>query len=102
VTQMLSRVELAPEPAYQPPPQPMFAFQPEPEPVYAGVAPEPAMLGSDGNGDLALAAAPTMTQGSRTAAVDPDVPATWGNTPRNAACPCGSGKKYKHCHGRLA
>jgi preprotein translocase subunit SecA len=22
-------------------------------------------------------------------------------TPRNAACPCGSGKKYKHCHGRV-
>lgn len=26
-------------------------------------------------------------------------PDTWQNTPRNAACPCGSGKKYKHCHG---
>ena len=25
----------------------------------------------------------------------------WANTPRNAPCPCGSGKKYKHCHGRL-
>jgi len=24
---------------------------------------------------------------------------TWVNTPRNAPCPCGSGKKYKHCHG---
>ncbi|MBV9250530.1 MAG: SEC-C domain-containing protein, partial [Acetobacteraceae bacterium] len=22
-------------------------------------------------------------------------------TPRNAPCPCGSGRKYKHCHGRL-
>jgi preprotein translocase subunit SecA len=21
---------------------------------------------------------------------------------RNAPCPCGSGKKYKHCHGQLA
>jgi preprotein translocase subunit SecA len=28
-------------------------------------------------------------------------PETWGRTPRNAACPCGSGKKYKHCHGRV-
>ena len=27
---------------------------------------------------------------------------TWGNPGRNAACPCGSGKKFKHCHGRLA
>ncbi|QNT79056.1 preprotein translocase subunit SecA [Entomobacter blattae] len=25
----------------------------------------------------------------------------WQDTPRNALCPCGSGKKYKHCHGRL-
>ncbi len=29
-----------------------------------------------------------------------DDPSTWRNTPRNAPCPCGSGKKYKHCHGR--
>ncbi|KCZ50550.1 preprotein translocase subunit SecA [Hyphomonas beringensis] len=26
---------------------------------------------------------------------------SWANTPRNAACPCGSGKKFKHCHGAL-
>ena len=26
---------------------------------------------------------------------------SWANTPRNAPCPCGSGKKYKHCHGAL-
>ncbi len=25
----------------------------------------------------------------------------WAKTPRNAPCPCGSGKKYKHCHGRV-
>jgi preprotein translocase subunit SecA len=30
---------------------------------------------------------------------DPQNPDTWHNTPRNAPCPCGSGKKYKHCHG---
>ena len=29
-------------------------------------------------------------------------PATWGNPGRNDDCPCGSGKKFKHCHGRLA
>ncbi|MEE9195211.1 MAG: SEC-C metal-binding domain-containing protein, partial [Alphaproteobacteria bacterium] len=33
--------------------------------------------------------------------LDPDDPATWGRVPRNAPCPCGSGKKYKHCHGRV-
>ena len=26
---------------------------------------------------------------------------TWGNPGRNDACPCGSGKKFKHCHGAL-
>ncbi|MCQ2003100.1 preprotein translocase subunit SecA [Rhizobium sp. NRK18] len=30
---------------------------------------------------------------------DPNDPATWGKVGRNEACPCGSGKKYKHCHG---
>jgi preprotein translocase subunit SecA len=34
--------------------------------------------------------------------IDPNNPATWGKVQRNAPCPCGSGKKYKHCHGRLA
>ena len=33
------------------------------------------------------------------AAFDAKNPETWGDTPRNAPCPCGSGKKYKHCHG---
>ena len=32
--------------------------------------------------------------------VDPDQPATWGKVARNGPCPCGSGKKYKHCHGK--
>ncbi len=30
---------------------------------------------------------------------DPNDPETWGKVGRNEACPCGSGKKYKHCHG---
>ena len=30
-----------------------------------------------------------------------DDPTTWGNPGRNDACPCGSGDKFKHCHGRL-
>ncbi|MDA0187506.1 MAG: preprotein translocase subunit SecA [Proteobacteria bacterium] len=29
-------------------------------------------------------------------------PTTWGNPGRNDPCPCGSGKKFKHCHGRLS
>ena len=33
--------------------------------------------------------------------IDPKDPSTWGKVSRNAPCPCGSGKKYKHCHGAL-
>ena len=32
---------------------------------------------------------------------DPKKPSTWGKVARNDLCPCGSGKKYKHCHGQL-
>ncbi len=35
-------------------------------------------------------------------AVDPQNPATWGKVSRNDPCPCGSGKKFKHCHGKVA
>jgi len=31
---------------------------------------------------------------------DPKNPASWGKVGRNEDCPCGSGKKYKHCHGK--
>ena len=33
--------------------------------------------------------------------IDPNDLSTWGKVPRNAPCPCGSGRKYKHCCGRL-
>ena len=61
--------------------------------------PEAALDHTDygmGGGDLALLPAPLPE-----VAFDPADPATWVNTARNAACPCGSGKKYKHCHGRV-
>jgi preprotein translocase subunit SecA len=32
---------------------------------------------------------------------DPNDPATWGRVGRNEPCPCGSGKKFKHCHGQF-
>jgi preprotein translocase subunit SecA len=31
---------------------------------------------------------------------DPNDPETWGKVSRNELCPCGSGKKYKYCHGK--
>ncbi|NQX79781.1 MAG: preprotein translocase subunit SecA [Hyphomicrobiaceae bacterium] len=33
--------------------------------------------------------------------LDPNDPSTWGKISRNALCPCGSGKKYKRCHGKF-
>ena len=42
-----------------------------------------------------------MRHKAKGVALDPNDPSTWGKVPRNAPCPCGSGKKYKHCHGQL-
>ncbi|MDO9526634.1 MAG: SEC-C metal-binding domain-containing protein, partial [Gemmobacter sp.] len=33
---------------------------------------------------------------------DENDPLTWGNPSRNDPCPCGSGEKFKHCHGKIA
>jgi preprotein translocase subunit SecA len=54
-----------------------------------------------GEGELSLAAAPaTATRGrKKKSALDPKNPETWGDVARNDPCPCGSGKRYKHCHG---
>ena len=43
----------------------------------------------------------TISHAPRRTDVDPADASTWGATPRNSPCPCGSGKKYKHCHGAL-
>ena len=47
------------------------------------------------------AAFPEPTVEAIEAGFDPANPETWGNPGRNEACPCGSGKKFKHCHGAL-
>jgi len=36
------------------------------------------------------------------AAIDPRDSSTWGKVARNAPCPCGSGRKFKHCHGKMS
>ena len=46
---------------------------------------------------VAAAAAAPLVEG-----FDETDPATWGNPGRNDPCPCGSGDKFKHCHGKLA
>jgi preprotein translocase subunit SecA len=94
VTSMLARVELAPERPVAPPPMiQMMESHADP--------------GSAFSSDLALAepaVAPRVVTAmpNRTPVVDPNDERTWAATPRNATCPCGSGRKYKHCHGRLA
>jgi preprotein translocase subunit SecA len=98
VTSVLMRIEIR---ADAPPPMPepvrvMDMRHPAPEGAmggeleYADAGPAPAY------GTAAQSARAPLT----TATVDPNDPTTWSNTPRNAPCPCGSGKKYKHCHGR--
>ncbi len=48
-----------------------------------------------------VAEAPPEKPGEAAPGFDENDPSTWGNPGRNAPCPCGSGKKFKHCHGRL-
>ena len=96
VTAMLSRVQLGEEPP------PVQVFQPllQPGLQYSDPAGEAQYAG----GDVMEAERPRLALGSGVEAValDPADPSTWRNTPRNAPCPCGSGKKFKHCHGRVA
>jgi preprotein translocase subunit SecA len=59
---------------------------------------------STGENQLALAGPYGGDDGTARQAVarNPSDPSTWGKVGRNEPCPCGSGKKYKHCHGRFA
>ena len=60
-----------------------------------------ALGGDDGDydGDRHERRAPVKTRkGSKD--IDPNDPETWGRVSRNAKCPCGSGKKFKQCHGK--
>ena len=55
----------------------------------------------DASSDTGPSGAPQPAR-RRNVALNPDDPSTWGKTQRNAACPCGSGKKFKHCHGQVS
>jgi preprotein translocase subunit SecA len=63
---------------------------------------------SSGEDEMALAraGAETLARHGITAGAaaerNPNDPTSWGKVGRNETCPCGSGKKYKHCHGRFA
>ncbi|RLP26609.1 preprotein translocase subunit SecA [Mesorhizobium sp. YM1C-6-2] len=93
VTAQLMRVELVREAAEAPPPEAPETFGHH-------------IDGTTGEDDFAEAdfggASVSVLADNRTVAPeqrDPANPATWGKVGRNEACPCGSGKKYKHCHG---
>ncbi|PWB61010.1 MAG: preprotein translocase subunit SecA, partial [Bradyrhizobiaceae bacterium] len=58
-----------------------------------------------GEDEFAFADAPfasALAGNGQAADRNPQDPTTWGKVGRNEPCPCGSGKKYKHCHGRFA
>jgi preprotein translocase subunit SecA len=91
VTSVLSHLELRV-------PQPVFAE--------AMAEPEPAMAGVNGNGGGAPPVRPRAQRRAASNGADGGetrtaVRAPWAGTPRNAPCPCGSGRKFKHCHGRV-
>jgi preprotein translocase subunit SecA len=88
----LARQEEAPplEPAELPP---MEVHHFDPNTGEDEFALETANAGGNGRG---------AAKGARVKKVggaNPADPSTWGKVQRNALCPCGSGKKYKHCHG---
>jgi preprotein translocase subunit SecA len=94
VTAQLMRVEIVQQPQEELPElPPMEAHHIDP---------------NTGEDEMALAAAgaETLARAGITAkpaaARNPRDPSTWGKVGRNEPCPCGSGKKYKHCHGRYA
>jgi len=56
-----------------------------------------------GEDEMALAPAsraPALAGNGTQTERNPNNPASWGKVGRNEECPCGSGKKYKHCHGK--
>jgi preprotein translocase subunit SecA len=94
VTQQLSRIRPISKEEQEAMMRQMLAAQkPAAEPV-AVAAPAEAPAAAP---VAALAAAPVAAL----AGFDAAEPATWGNPGRNDACPCGSGEKFKHCHGRV-
>ncbi len=54
-----------------------------------------------GNGSTMMPPPNVGMRGQPQQALNPHQPDSWGKVPRNAPCPCGSGKKYKQCHGRI-
>jgi preprotein translocase subunit SecA len=93
VTAQLMRVELVREAADAPPPQAPSEMRGEHI---------DATTGEDDFGETTVALAAADARVVAPEDRDPANPSTWGKVGRNEACPCGSGKKFKHCHGAFA
>ncbi|WP_085867668.1 preprotein translocase subunit SecA [Pseudoruegeria aquimaris] len=96
VTQQLSRVRPLTEEEQQQMIQQLIAQQQGLQRARQAAAPTPQPE-PVGAGEAAAEVPVPLVEG-----FDESDPATWGNPSRNEPCPCGSGKKFKHCHGRLA
>ncbi|MFI5000469.1 MAG: preprotein translocase subunit SecA [Reyranellales bacterium] len=90
----------------EPPPLPAAPTQTrevhEDPALAAAMSDDPAFDPADpSGGGVATLTRPRAPKPMGKTALDPNDPATWGKVARNAPCPCGSGKKFKHCHGRV-
>ncbi len=63
---------------------------------------DPALIGAGADGEEDFAPMPMTVRYAKAEEFDANDPQTWGKVARNAPCPCGAGRKYKHCHGKLA
>ena len=104
VTGQLMHVELAPpdeQPELQPTElPPMEAHHVDPFSGMDELELADAAIEAGGRGEFPPEKRAPLQTRKKSGAVNPDDPATWGKVSRNASCPCGSGKKYKHCHGK--
>ena len=94
VTTLLAHVELHLERRKGMPPAPT-----SPQPADIQESHIDPLTGED---EMEFAAAGSGALVKERPKVDPADPSTWGKVPRNSRCPCGSGRKYKHCHGKAA
>ena len=99
VTAQLARVEVQFEAPTQPELPPLRASHIDPLTGEDEVAIDDINARIDA-GEFSASAAARVAAGGP--ARDPTNPRSWGRVGCNEACPCGSGKKYKHCHGVLA
>jgi len=61
-----------------------------------------AAQAAEENSEAPASTAAAASGSTAVAEFDENDPSTWGTPARNDECPCGSGKKFKHCHGKLA